>query len=174
MRISNPSAIATLGDFAAITNRKLDVPQEMKENLLSSAQFFESHTDDPYLILLGSASYYLGDKIENCRTLIQRINSNTIDLDGGGLEDLLLWLLRGNYLGYSGRIKKPFGVYIKKIVHHFYDYNQEELLIWVDRLREAVYDYGTPRQLLLGDVIIAIIRKIHNALKGGLTIETSW
>ncbi|NLE26683.1 MAG: DEAD/DEAH box helicase, partial [Clostridiaceae bacterium] len=62
-------SIGLLGDLAAAINREEPDPDslaELKTNLLFSARFFDSYlqsklneTLDPYLVLLGSASYYL-------------------------------------------------------------------------------------------------------------------
>jgi len=64
-------SIGLLGDLAAAINREEPDPDslaELKTNLLFSARFFDSYlqsklneTLDPYLVLLGSASYYLCD-----------------------------------------------------------------------------------------------------------------
>ena len=61
--------IGMLGDLAAAINRGAvdsDVIKQLKENLLFSAHFFDFYIQsklnkalDPYLVLLGSASYYL-------------------------------------------------------------------------------------------------------------------
>ncbi len=66
-----PLAVGMLGDLAAQTNWE-DADEnnqdELKENLQFSAQFFDNYLQshlqeelDPYLLLLGSASYYLRD-----------------------------------------------------------------------------------------------------------------
>ena len=64
-------SIGLLGDLAAAINRdELDPDSlsELRTNLLFSARFFDSYLQsklneslDPYLVLLGSASYYLCD-----------------------------------------------------------------------------------------------------------------
>src|SRR3546814_16007132 len=57
----------------------------------------------------------------------------------------------------------PFGGFIdgisKWILQFFEDGNGEEnLLDLATQLRTAVYEFGTPRQLLFGDVIAAVLR----------------
>ncbi|HRY19685.1 MAG TPA: DEAD/DEAH box helicase, partial [Candidatus Competibacteraceae bacterium] len=64
-------SIGLLGDLAAAINREEPDSgslSELRTNLLFSARFFDSYlqsklneTLDPYLVLLGSASYYLCD-----------------------------------------------------------------------------------------------------------------
>lgn len=167
-------SIGLLGDLAAAVNRDEPDPDslsELRNNLLFSARFFDSYlqsklneTLDPYLVLLGSASYYLCDLPGSASVLAKRIDGDCPDLDGDGLEDLLLWLLQADLGTYFGRTEGPFGVFIdrvsKWILRFFEDGTGEDnLLDLATKLREAVYEFGTPRQLLFGDVIAAVLRK---------------
>ena len=167
-------SIGLLGDLAAAINREEPDPDslsELKTNLLFSARFFDSYlqsklneTLDPYLVLLGSASYYLCDLPGSASVLAKRIDGDCPDLDGDGLEDLLLWLLQADLETYFDGAEGPFGGFIdgisKRILQFFEDGNGEEnLLDLATKLRDAVYEFGTPRQLLFGDVIAAVLRK---------------
>lgn len=167
-------SIGLLGDFAAAINRDEPDPDslsELRTNLLFSARFFDSYlqsklneTLDPYLVLLGSASYYLCDLPGSSSVLAKRIDGDCPDLDGDGLEDLLLWLLQADLGTYFDGADGPFGGYIdgisKWILQFFEDGNGEEnLLDLATKLRTAVYEFGTPRQLVFGDVIAAVLRK---------------
>lgn len=167
-------SIGLLGDLAAAINREELDPDslaELKTNLLFSARFFDSYlqsklneTHDPYLVLLGSASYYLCDLPGSASVLAKRINGDCPDLDGDGLEDLLLWLLQADLGTYFDGAEGPFGEFIdgisKWILQFFEDgIGEENLLDLATKLRDAVYEFGTPRQLLFGDVIAAVLRK---------------
>jgi superfamily II DNA/RNA helicase len=167
-------SIGLLGDIAAAINREEPDPgslSELRTNLLFSARFFDSYlqsklneTLDPYLVLLGSASYYLCDLPGSASVLAKRIDGDCPDLDGDGLEDLLLWLLQADLGAYFDGAEGPFGGFIdgisKWILQFFEDGNGEEnLLDLATKLRDAVYEFGTPRQLLFGDVIAAVLRK---------------
>lgn len=167
-------SIGLLGDLAAAINREEPDPDslaELKTNLLFSARFFDSYlqsklneTLDPYLVLLGSASNYLCDLPGSASVLAKRIDGDCPDLDGDGLEDLLLWLLQADLGTYFDGAEGPFGGLIdgisKWILQFFEDGNGEEnLLDLATKLRDAVYEFGTPRQLLFGDVIAAVLRK---------------
>lgn len=167
-------SIALLGDLAAAINREAPDPgplSELRTNLLFSARFFDSYlqsklneTLDPYLVLLGSASYYLCDLPGSSSVLAKRIDGDCPDLNGDGLEDLLLWLLQADLGTYFDGAEGPFGGLIdgisKWILQFFADGNGEEnLLDLATKLRDAVYEFGTPRQLLFGDVIAAVLRK---------------
>lgn len=167
-------SIGLLGDLAAAINRDEPDPDtlsELRTNLLFSARFFDSYlqsklneTLDPYLVLLGSASYYLCDLPGSASVLAKRIDGDCPDLDGDGLEVLLLWFLQADLRTYFDGADGPFGGYIdgilKWILQFFEDGNGEEnLLDLATKLRTAVYEFGTPRQLLFGDVIAAVLRK---------------
>ncbi len=167
-------SIGLLGDLAAAINREEPDPDslsELRTNLQFSARFFDSYlqsklneTLDPYLVLLGSASYYLCDLPGSASVLAKRIDGDCPDLDGDGLEDLLLWLLQADLGTYFDGAEGPFGGFIdgisKWVLQFFEDGNGEEnLLDLATKLRDAVYEFGTPRQLLFGDVIAAVLRK---------------
>jgi len=167
-------SIGLLGDLAAATNREKPDPDslaELKNNLLFSARFFDSYlqsklneTLDPYLVLLGSASYYLCDLPGSASVLAKRIDGDCPDLDGDGLEDLLIWLLQADLRTYFDGTEGSFGGFIdgisKGVLQFFESGNDEEgLLDLATKLRDAVYEFGTPRQLLFGDVIAAVLRK---------------
>lgn len=167
-------SIGILGDLAARSNRNDISPEdlaELRRNLHFSAHFFDAYLQsrlneelDPYLILLGSASYYLCDLPGSSKILAKQIGDDCPDLGGEGLEDLLLWLLQGDLSTYFDGVDGPFGDYIDSISRWMFQFFKngtgvENLFGISDRLRQAVYAAGTPRQLLLGDVISAVVRK---------------
>lgn len=166
--------IGLLGDLAAAINKEEPDPSslsELKINLLFSARFFDSYLQSklnealvPYLVLLGSASYYLCDLPGSASVLAKRIDGDCPDLDGDGLEDLLLWLLQADLGTYFDGSDGPFGRFIdgiSKLLLQFFEDGTGEgsLLDLATNLRGAVYEFGTPRQLLFGDVIAAVLRK---------------
>ena len=167
-------SIGLLGDLASAINQGESNPNTlsvMRTNLLFSARFFDCYHQaklneklNPYLELLGSASYYLCDLPGSALVLAKRIGSNCPDLNGAGLESLLLWLLQAHPKTYFGGEKEPFGEFIKEIamgVFQFFEngIGEENLLDLASKLRNAVYQFGSPRQLLLGDLIAAVLRK---------------
>ncbi|MES9830084.1 MAG: DEAD/DEAH box helicase [Candidatus Thiodiazotropha sp.] len=167
-------SIGLLGDLAAAINREEPDPgslSELRTNLLFSARFFDSYLQsklnealDPYLVLMGSASYYLCDLPGSASVLAKRIDEDCPDLDGDGLEDLLLWLLQADLETYFDGAEGPFGEFLdgtsRWLLQFFEDGNGEDnLLDLATKLRDAVYEIGTPRQLLFGDVIAAVLRK---------------
>ncbi len=172
-------SIGILGDLAAAINRNDEEPKKLldfKSNLLFSARFFDSYLQsklddslDTYLILLGSASYYLCDLPGSSIVMAKYVSQSIKNLGEGGLESILLWLLRSNYdleleIGDCS-FTEICNKISKSITQYFNDGSQEELLYkHCSELRSMVYNYGTPRELLFGDIISAIIRrKIDNS-----------
>lgn len=167
-------SIGLLGDLSAAINGEnceLEVLTEIRSNLLFSARFFDSYFQsklnvslNPYLVLLGASSYYLCDLPGSASVLTRSIDDGCADLDCDGLESLLLWLLKNDREAYFEISKGPFSEYIdeisKCILQFFKNGTGEETIIDLTaKLREAVYEFGTPRQLLFGDVIGAVLRK---------------
>lgn len=167
-------SIGMLGDLAAAINWDEPDPDsltELRNNLLFSARFFDSYLQsklnealDPYLVLLGSASYYLCDLPGSASVLAKRIGNDCPDIDGDGLEDLLLWLLQADFSTYFDGWEGPLGKYIdgtSRLVLQFFGNGtgEKNLVDLATKLRAEVYESGTPRQLLFGDVIVAVLRK---------------
>lgn len=97
-------SIGILGDIAARYSREEEIPPAVIKNLLFSAHFFDAYLQsrlendlDPYLLILGAASYYLCDIPGSASVLSKKINYSSLNLSCDGLENLLAWLLNGNY-----------------------------------------------------------------------------
>lgn len=167
-------AIGLLGDLAAGINREEQQQgalADLRKNLLFSARFFDAYlqsklnkTLDPYLVLLGSASYYLCDLPGSASVLAKRIKSGCPNLEGAGLEDILLWMLQADFSTYFHGSEGPFGDHIDSIYKWILQFfkngtGEDNLIDLATKIRATAYDLGTPRQLLLSDVIAAILRK---------------
>jgi superfamily II DNA/RNA helicase len=166
-------SIGMLGDLAARSNEgSPDVQQlnALKANLQFSARFFDAYMQgrfdqalDPYLMLLGAASYYLCELPGSSLVLAQIIGSHPPDLGGAGLEDLLRWTLQDR----SNAVEVAHGPYaqsIEAISTHLGQFfldgsGLEDLLGHCSELKRIAYDFGSPRQLLLADIVCAVVRK---------------
>lgn len=166
--------IGLLGDFAARVNSgdsEKNLLDESQEHLRFATRFFDAYLEsklrpelDPYLLLLGSASYYLCDLPGSSKVLANRLGEKSLNLDCFGLEHLLLWLLRGDWSKYPDTPEGIYREYIDQIsqclVHYFVSgESDDELLEHVTNLRKTAYDIGTPRQLLFADVCCAIVKR---------------
>lgn len=169
-----PLTIGLLGEYAATLSQDdydETVLNELKNNLKFSAHFFDSYLEsklnrelDPYLLLLGSSAYYLCDLPGSSKVLADRLGEPCPDLDAEELEDLLLWLLQGDwgtyYDGSGGMYGKQIDRISQRLSRYFNSGNGKDgILSWIISLRERVYNNGSARQLLFADVISAIVRK---------------
>jgi superfamily II DNA/RNA helicase len=169
--------IGLLGDYSNMLNRNDEVSREelfeLKNNLKFSSRFFDAyiqsgldHTLDAYLILLGSATYYLCDMPGHSLVLIKKLDGNPPDLNAYELEKMLFWLLKQNvFTDYTDL----YSQYLHELTNNFYHFilngdNEANILKHLNNFRKIIYNDGIPRCLLFIDVISAIIkRKIENS-----------
>ncbi|MEX2580540.1 MAG: DEAD/DEAH box helicase [Verrucomicrobiales bacterium] len=162
-----------LGDLSAGINRgtiETDNTDELREDLLFSARFFDAYIDseldetlDDYFLLLCSAAYYLARLPGSSMVLAREIGADCPDISGDGLEDLLLWLLHLDLSTYFDGFPGQFGTTVDQISSLLLGFyatgdGEEQILETARSLRKDVYENGTPRQLLLGDLIGAVTR----------------
>lgn len=159
--------IGLLGNYASNKEKKLE---ELK-NLLFSAQYFDSYTEsrlnssiNEYLFLIGSASYYLCDLPGSSSVLASRLGQDCPSLDCDGLEDLLFSLLTGKTITKNTIKSENYKEYIDFILYHLGEYyktgnNLKEIKNKTEDLCLLAYEIGTPRQLLMSDVIKVVLQK---------------
>jgi len=167
-------AVGLLGDLAAQTNTDSandEQPNELINNLQFSARFFDSYLEsklqkdlDPYLILLGSASYYLCGLPGSSRILATRLGNKHINLEGGGLEQFLLHMLQWKLTPFSNGTVELYKSSVDNISNSlmgFYANNESTNNIRENakQLRQNAYKFGTPRQLLFADTICAVLKR---------------
>ena len=180
--------IGILGDVSVNLNAETlndTQMEERQEQLRFSAQFFDAYlqsrldeTIDYYLLLLGAASYYLCALPGSAAVLIKRVGNEQPDLECLHLEELLLWLLRGNFLASLNVSDGLYSQYINQISERIVEYfrvggNTDILLTSIRNLRSAAYSYGTSRQLLIADIISALVQKRYeNSARNSLPVYT--
>ncbi len=99
--------IALLGDYAVgfyKENNTSAILNELKENLVFSAQFFDAYfnaklhdKDKNYYIIMGSVAYYLCDYMGSAKVLTNKLKSDELNLDVNKLDLLLLNFLRNDF-----------------------------------------------------------------------------
>lgn len=188
-------AVGMLGDVAAAVSRNgSDAARvvELSSSLQFAARYFDAYAaskmaqaGDAHLLLLASATYYLCDLPGSARVLVSRV-PQAIDLEAGGLEQLLWWLLRGDYSSAFEQVVSPrYGEGIRRVsrgLKAFYDLgspDEREPHAAAVSLREIAYRDGTSRELLFADACSAIVsrRVEHSARRSlpqysGLPLET--
>lgn len=179
--------IGILGDYGKANSLidGEDVVNDSRNELLFSAQYFDSYIESrlnisftDYLLMIGSASYYLSDLPGSASVLANRINQPVPNMEGGGLEKLLVWLLINKPSRSIVFDENPFSVNLERIYKKLVSFNNdgknEELLIKeLNSLSNLIYSTGTARQLLLSDIIKSIAKKqIYNSTWNSLSRYT--
>jgi POLQ-like helicase len=177
-------AVGMLGDVAAAVSRRTDAARvaDLSTSLQFSARYFDAYaasklaeTGDAHLLVLASATYYLCDLPGSSNVLVSRI-PDAPNLDAGGLEHLLWWLLRGNFSSAIDPTESPrYGDAIRLIsrtLKAFYELDAQngcQLHPAAVSLREAAYRDGTARELLFADACCAIVsRRFENSARRSL------
>jgi POLQ-like helicase len=165
-------AIGLLGDYSSLLN---SIPFEARVNnhdndIKFSAYYFDAYfqsklerTAEPYLILLGAASYYLSNLPGSSRVLLKHLGNKCPNLDGNGLEQFIYWLLNNRQPNEPAFAESSFRAYLADIKENVLNYfnsgvSAQELQSSFNNLKKYVYRHGTPRELLFTDVIGGIIR----------------
>lgn len=171
-----PLVIGLLGDYTHIAsqeNIKKEELEKLKNALRFSSRFFDAYlqsnldnTTDIYLILLGSATYYLCGLPGHSTVLIKKIKEKQLSLEAQGLENLLLWLLKSDITIEYNENDNSF---IHLIAETFYKFitngeNENDITNILNGFRNDIYSNGSARCLLFADIISAIIKyKINNS-----------
>jgi superfamily II DNA/RNA helicase len=166
--------IGLLGDLTAHSNlESIDEKylSDLAENLVFSAHFFDSYLQsrlrrdlDPYVLLLGSASYYLCGLPGSSLLLAKNLVEDHLDLNCSGLEKFLSWLLQRKVADYSDSSSKLYGECISGISNSLCNFYKagtdvDDLSQFTSKLRSKAYDAGNPRELFFADIICAIVKK---------------
>ena len=166
-------AIGLLGDYASALNKNSlnDNFQDLNSALNFSSRFFDAYFQthlntemNPYLLLLGSASYYLCDLPGSSHVLANMVDEKPLELECVGLEELLLWILKGDYSSPIDSAERFYNDDVEAITQFLTAYfsegrTEDELEEITSRLLSKAYLHGTPRQLLFADVVCAIVNK---------------
>lgn len=171
--------IALLGDYAVgfyKENNTSTILNELKENLVFSAQFFDAYfnaklhdKDKNYYIIMGSAAYYLCDYMGSTKVLANKLELDELNLDVNKLDLLLLNFLKNDF---STKIhESAYITYINNIISSWNlfcsngDYS-ENIFLNLDNLRKEIYKNGTDRELLFIDILCAVVKKKY--------LHTTW
>jgi POLQ-like helicase len=172
------STIGMLGEIAAricTDSANLESLTTLKKNLLFSAHFFDSYLQsklregiDLYLILVGSASYYLCDLPGSSNVLADQLKNNFSNSDMSELEKLLFWLLIGDFSSpialTSGKYQSDINKLSTAVCLYFENGENVSVQKILQNLRKIIYDEGNAHELLFVDVSCAIvIMRIKNS-----------
>jgi superfamily II DNA/RNA helicase len=188
----NPSELLSLtigmiGDYGKIKKSELtdSVVTNYIKNLVFAAQFFDSYVEtrldiknSNYFLLIGATAYYLADIQGNAKVLSNKIDAAELDLGCEGLEHLLYNIMNDSLEHYSVS-ESIYSSLINDFQTHlisFYSSGNHSKRIYkiLDSLCQSIYENGTDRQLLIIDVMRAVVKKsIYNSSWNSLKRYTS-
>lgn len=170
--------IGMLGDVASsiISDKdSADGIAESTAHLMFCARFFDAYLEsrldaerDPYMLLLASATYYLAEFPGSASVIASRIPFPCPDLDTSGLEEVLSWLVKRDFHREWQFAEDGF-VGVPELVDAVQAFDAsgsgvDGVRDAVARLRQDVYDNGTPRELLVADLIGAVtLERLRNS-----------
>jgi superfamily II DNA/RNA helicase len=165
-------AVLSIGLLSDVSN-KINAANEpiQIDPVLFSAQFFDSYREtrfapslSPYLTLLGAAAYYLTDLPGSSSVLSKNLAIDSIDLEARGLDRLLEWVVKGEFLETPTLPESPF----KQILSELFPpakrlansgAGADNVFEILQRLRRIVYSIGTDREVLFANVASAVLKK---------------
>ncbi len=176
-----PISFALLGDVAADLCRPNADQETLKNNITElafSALFFDSYTQtylndelDEYLSLLAAAAYYLCDLPGSTTAILNRMPEISNDNYSGELERFLFWLLKSDFevgFEFGDTICKKEFSQLKDLIRDYFTgkTSWQNVLNFVPTIRSKIYDIGSPRDLLLTDISLAVLLlKIRNSTR---------
>lgn len=160
--------IGILGDYG---KQGISGAQELVEtnrkDLLFSAQYFDSYVQSQlndlyadYLLIVGSAAYYLADLTGSSKVLINKLAESTLDLEAEGLENLLVWLLKNDLteqLSFDYEVMTNAYDSIRHYLENGGDV--DSIHINLEALCKYIYANGSDRQVLFSDLVRSIGKK---------------
>lgn len=172
-------AIGVIGDVAAKIVRSkaasiIDEP-EFEEKINFASNFFnaflESRLDEEnedYYNLLGSVAFYFDSKLGSSQVLMRKIDLHELNIDANGIETALAVLLKNEETYFKPNEYDDFYQTINSKIYQLIKMNNTNMMIFeytkYDQIRNAIYEMGSPLEILLTDAILAIIILKQNNL----------
>ena len=166
-------AIGIIGDITdeicSLEDSPIRLSQEKEENLYFVARFFDSYFQSKlspelsqYYILMGAVTYYLCNMNGSSKVMMSIMQDLcNFEFDASGLENVVMWLLGNNQEFNLDSVAEKYREFIERLVGYhnsFFDCTSSESFDF-NEFRKSVYRYGNPTEILLIDIIIAILKK---------------
>lgn len=145
----------TFGEYSNVEDGMIQVSRSIMSYLHNLCDVTEEGLLQ-YIDLLHASSLYFCGLYDSASIVVKSVSYAELDLGCEGLDVLLLWVLRGCKENPPNREDSRYSPEISNLVNSVDD---NALLINADVLRSRVYACGTPRDLLFGDIISALVRK---------------
>lgn len=157
--------IGILGDYAAEIANAPDAEIFPGEELQFAAKFFDAYLASKFdgaleqdVLLLASAAYYLAERPGSSFVLAKRLVSAA---DNDIVENFLRWLLNAKWTepltGFGAFSAKTLDLSVEISSHFISGFpGASALHKSFSELRQAVYQWGTARNLLFTDLVVAV------------------
>ena len=163
--------VGTLGDVAAWVNEveppDFPLPPETSDEIGFAASFFDAFLASGFskklahdVMLLAASAYYLARRPGSSLVLARRLDEEGA---ADAVDTLLRWLLQAKWAEYPELSHPVFGSALGDVArllsYHFHDgSNGDELAATLALLRRQAYAAATARELLLVDIVSAVVR----------------
>lgn len=161
-----PLSIGTLVDASAALNDATDVleglPDDLRDDIGFAASFFDAYLGSRFdtdvsreVTLLASASYFLGQRPGSSLVLARRL-----PVEGGdAIEQLTIWALRADWREEPNLPDHLFRELARQLMSHFNEGGAvEPVVTMLYELRQLTYARGTSRDVVLAEVISAVVK----------------
>lgn len=141
-----------------------------KKNISFSAHFFDAllqsklkEENSDYLKLLGASSYYLCDLPGSAKVLLESLDFDSLDLDSSNIDRTLYCILKNTFFEFND--EQEYSPQLNEILSTYKSFldrgNIENIFELLQILRESIYSQGSDRELLLIDILYAVIKVKH-------------
>ncbi|EAE6383335.1 DEAD/DEAH box helicase [Listeria monocytogenes] len=154
----------------------LKVSEDSKKGLEFSSLFFDAlfqskieESNRDYYILLGAIAYYFCDKIGSSSVLANELDDG-INFDSASIDRVIFAMLSDKVKDLNvDELDEKYRSELSKIINiynSFFDCMVEVDFSTFNSFKNRLYSEGSPRELLLGDALLAIFKKkiINSAL----------
>lgn len=113
-------------------------------------------------MLLGAIAYYLCDYAGSAKVMANMIKINELDLGCGGIEKVLALMLQDKLSNESLEyleLDATYSNYLTQVIEVYNTWFQQYQTVelgFIKEFRSLIYAHGSPRELLLGDALLAI------------------
>jgi len=172
-----PLAIGILGDEAALVAQASLPDAGLELRLIPSdaialrfsASFFHAYVNakqadesEHFFLLLGASAYYLSDLAGSASVLLRE--ASNIPPEGGNLIAMMQWTLSGSWSSNPAFVEDHYSPYLRAVAGVISAYfllgtRRSEFDVVSTSFRKLAYESGTDRELLIADIIVAILKK---------------
>ncbi len=165
-----PLSIGILVDLSAALNDAADVQDGLADNLREdiefAASFFDAYLGSRFdtnvsreVTLFASASYFLGQRPGSSLVLARRLQANGTN----AIEQLTVWALQANWRQQPNLAAHWLTGLLSEIsirlMSHFNDgMSSESVIQLLDEVRRFTYARGTSQEVVLAEVVSAVVR----------------